>query len=45
MATAVIIAALQYGIPAVGALYSYLAHRKAKQVHQLITQGQGGPPK
>ena len=45
MATAVIIAVLQYGIPAVGALYSFLAHRKAKQIHQDMTTMQGGPPK
>jgi hypothetical protein len=41
----VLIAVLQYGVPAVGALYSFLAHRKAKQIHQDMTQMQGGPPK
>jgi hypothetical protein len=35
---------LKYGIPAIGALYSFLAHRKAKQVHEAVKTLQG-PPK
>jgi len=32
-----ILAGLKYGIPAIGALFSFLAHRKAKQVHALLS--------
>lgn len=37
MITAIVIAGLRYGIPAVGAVFSFLAHRQSKKNHAAIT--------
>jgi hypothetical protein len=38
MIAAIVSAGLKYGIPAVGALYAFLAHRQSKKNHAAITQ-------
>jgi hypothetical protein len=45
MLSLVLTLGFKYGVPAIGALFSYLAHRKGRQNHALLLQAKGGPPK